>query len=323
MSSMEFEILGDVAIKVTITEIDGNLEFNVRVLQEGDAGYTGQIGEINGLFFDMAGDVSDIATISATSSDGETLAMDVDEASVSNLGGGVNVNGEVVKEAGKFDAGILLDKTGLGNGDLQEITFTLDADTDLSLTDVALQDFAVRLTSVGEPDGDRNGSLKLGGTAPEEPNEPSPEINTAVNDVIMVFEDATFDDFMFESFQTGGPTLLSNDVTDSDAGTLAYAGQVTSVQGTAVETDFVIVSGSNGGLLKVFPDGSVDFSANGEFDALDDFQEETTDFTYGIEGGSSATLTVNVIGLNNMGPEPGGPGTDPDPLPSDGLGDFI
>ena len=321
MSSMEFVIEGDVAVKVTVTEVDGNLVFNVHVIQEGEEGYTGQIGELNGIFFDMAGDVGDFVTLTAETDDGTALDMDVDEESVSNLGGGVNMNGEVIKEDGKYDVGVVLDETGLGNGDVQDITFTLDADTDLTLADVALQDFGLRLTSVGEPDGPREGSLKLGGDSPEEPVVDPEEIHDANDDVIQVFEDALFGDGP-EAFLFGGPSLLSNDTTDDGTTVDPYAGQVTSVEGVAVEADPIIVPGTSGGLLMVYPDGSVDFSANGEFDDLNDFEQATTEFTYTIDGGDMAIVTVNVLGLTGGGPEgPGGPLDPGDGGLDDGLGD--
>ena len=58
----------------------------------------------------------------------------------------------------------------------------------------------------------------------------------------------------------------------------------------------------------VCPDGTVDFSANGAFDGLDEFDQDQTTFTYGIEGGDTATLTVNVWGLGDLGGDGGGLG---------------
>ena len=307
MASMEFIIEGDVAVKVTVTEVDGNLVFDLHVIQEGEDGYTGQIGELNGIFFDMAGDVGDFVTLTAETTDGTSLDMDVDEESVSNLGGGINMNGEVIKEDGKYDVGVVLGETGLGNGDVQDISFTLDADTDLTLADVALQDFGLRLTSVGEPDGDRTGSLKLGGDSPEEPEDPVNETHTANDDTLTVFEDATFGD-LFDFLDNGSDNVLTDDTTDTDGTVTPYSGQVTSANGEAVEADPIVVPGTNGGLLMIYPDGTVDFSANGEFEELNDFEEAQTTFTYGIEGGDTATLTVSVLGLGDGGGEGGGLG---------------
>ena len=308
MASMDFIIEGEVSVKVTVTEVEGSLVFDLHVIQEGEEGYTGQIGDLNGIFFDMAGDVGEFVTLTAETADGTELDMDVDEESVSNLGGGINMNGEVIKEDGKYDVGVVLNGTGLGDGDVQDISFTLDADTDLSLADVSLQDFRLRLTSVGDPDGDRDGSLKLGGDAPEEPEEPEEpveDIHTANDDVLDVFEDATFGD-MFDFLDTDTDNVLTDDTTDSEGAVSPYAGQVTSVNGVAVEADPIIVPGSDGGLLMIYPDGTIDFSANGEFDDLNDFEQAQTTFTYGIEGGDTAVLTVNVNGFSDGGFEDGG-----------------
>ncbi len=305
MASMDFIIEGEVSVKVTVTEVEGSLVFDLHVIQEGEEGYTGQIGDLNGIFFDMAGDVGEFVTLTAETADGTELDMDVDEESVSNLGGGINMNGEVIKEDGKYDVGVVLNGTGLGDGDVQDISFTLDADTDLSLADVSLQDFGLRLTSVGDPDGDRDGSLKLGGDSPEEPEEPVEDIHTANDDVLDVFEDATFGD-MFDFLDTDTDNVLTDDTTDSEGTVSPYAGQVTSVNGVAVEADPIIVPGSDGGLLMIYPDGTIDFSANGEFDDLNDFEQAQTTFTYGIKGGDTAVLTVNVSGFSDGGFEDGG-----------------
>lgn len=333
MASMEFMIEGDVNVMVTVTEVGGNLEFNFHVIQPGEANYTGQIGELNGVFFDLAGDST--GTFSATTDEGESLTLESGDASVSNLGGGINMNGEVIKEDGKYDIGIVTDKTGLGNGDTQEITFTLEADYDLTLADVAMMDFGLRLTSVGDPEGERDGSLKLSGDAPEEPpiddeeppvddeeppvgdEEPpaDPEgTNDALDDVIFAYEDAFFDGFQ-EVFTTGGPTILSNDVTDNPDGTTEdYTGVVTEGNGEAITEDFIEVPGTGGGLLRIYPDGTVDFSANGDFDALNDFETADTSFNYTIEGGDIATITVVVEGLSDGGGLDDGFGDGEDPF---------
>ncbi|MBF9029894.1 hypothetical protein HKCCE3408_05780 [Rhodobacterales bacterium HKCCE3408] len=303
---MDFIISGDVAVAVTVTEVDGNLEFTVRVLQPGDDGYTGQIGEINGLFFDMTGDVDAFASITATALDGTVLAATADEASVSDLGGGINMNGSAISETGKFDIGVLLDKTGLGNGDLQEITFTLDADAELTLADVALQDFGVRLTSVGDPDGSRDGSLKLTGSAPEVPEEPT-DLNLANDDFVFVGADAVFDG-EFEFTDSGTTTVLTNDITETATGSGPYGGAVTALGDQTVGLDPVVVEGSNGGLLMIYSDGTIDFSANDQFDFLADTETAQTDFVYTIEGGDTATIHVTVLGSD----DPGGPGGEGD-----------
>ena len=51
MASSTFIIAGDVNVSVTITEVDGSLQFDVNVLDD-----TGMIGDLNALFFDLADD---------------------------------------------------------------------------------------------------------------------------------------------------------------------------------------------------------------------------------------------------------------------------
>lgn len=316
---MEFFIDGGgVSVKVTVQEnMDGTLSFNFHVVQPDEEGYLGQIGELNGVFFDLLGDQEN-STFTAVTDDGTPLDLTSGEESVSNLGGGINMNGEVIKEDGAYDVGIVTDETGLGNGDTQDITFTLSADYPLTLADIEGMDFGLRLTSVGDPEGERDGSLKLSGTAdPEEPpvddeppgDEPPADdptgTNDALDDLIFADEDQLFDGFA-EAFQIGGPTtILANDVTDNPDGTTsAYEGQVVESEGVTMEgEDFIIVPGSNGGLLKIYPDGTVDFSANGEFDALNDTETADTEFSYMIEGGDMATVTVRVFGFDGGGEE--------------------
>ena len=163
MASMTFELTGDLTVQVTVTETaDGGLQFDLAVLDGA------LIGDLQGLFFDLADD----SLVSGLSVVGNEITDDqfrVD--SVTNLGQGVNVNGEIVNEYGAFDAGVQIGTQGISRDDIQNTSFTLYHDSqDLTLADVSLQDFAVRLTSVGEEDGSRDGSLKIGGVSGEEPD---------------------------------------------------------------------------------------------------------------------------------------------------------
>lgn len=90
---------------------------------------------------------------------------------------------------------------------------------------------------------------------------------------------------------SGAASVLANDQQED----MAYTGNVEAVNSNAASVG-VAVAGSNGGLLTINADGSVDFDANGEFNHLLDGQSETTTFTYTIADGKSATVTVNVNG---------------------------
>ncbi len=77
---------------------------------------------------------------------------------------------------------------------------------------------------------------------------------------------------------------------------------VVAVDGAAVNVS-TPTAGDNGGLFTINPDGSVDFDANGEFDALGAGETESTTVTYTIDDGNggqdSATVTFTVTGTND------------------------
>lgn len=287
MSSMTFTIEGDVSVQVTITEIEGgDLRFDVTVLE-------GQLtGDLQGLFFDLADDslADGLMVDGVDATDWQFEANDV-----TNLGQGVNINGEVLNTYGEFDAGVQIGTQGISNDDIQTTSFVISHDTvDLTLADVALQDFAVRLTSVGEVDGDRNGSLKLGGTSPDV-EEPPPVENVAVTDTMTVGNLDSFDD-AGDLLDGGADTILFNDLTGTDP----YLSTVAGVNGDAGNIGMV-VTGTNGGLMIIEADGTLNFSANGEFDYLSLRDSAVTEFTYSIDGGAEASVIVTVTGYNDMG----------------------
>ncbi|MBJ3761893.1 hypothetical protein ILP92_03915 [Maribius pontilimi] len=157
---MEFVLAGDVNVKVTVTETaDGCLEFTVEVM-EGE-----MTADLNGLFFDF-GDPDLVGSLTADGADITNSQFEYD--AVDNLGGGVNIKGELVNDTDLFDIGVRFGTSGMAKDDIQMTSFTLShPDYDLSLADIENMDFGVRMTSVGEIDGSRDGSLKIGGTAPE------------------------------------------------------------------------------------------------------------------------------------------------------------
>jgi len=90
---------------------------------------------------------------------------------------------------------------------------------------------------------------------------------------------------------SGAASVLENDAQEDGA----YTGSVEGVNNAAANIG-VAVAGTNGGLLTINADGSVDFDANGEFDNLLDGQSDTTSFTYDIADGKTASVTVTVNG---------------------------
>ena len=292
MSSSTFIIEGEVNVSITITEVNGTLQFDVTVLDE-----TGSIGDLNALFFDLADD-SLTSGIQILGDDVTGTALKVD--GVTKIDSYTNMNGEVINDYGKFDGGVQFGTAGIGTDDIRSTTFTMSHDSqDLSLSDFSLQDFGIRLTSVGTEDDSRTDSLKLGGTAPEFDNTPA----TSPND----------DSFTFTSYEIDNPPGLPdvdadgfdfNVLTNDTVNGTAYTGQVTSVNGS---TDLVgqVVAGSDGGTIVIYPDGTIDFSAlnddgSSPFDALGEDETATTSFTYGIDG-SDQTLTITVVGLGDTG----------------------
>ncbi len=300
MSILDFTIAGEVNVQVTVTALDnGDLQFDIEVLDT-----NGQIGDLNGLFFDFFGDDSFNSGLSISGDD--VTKTVINEDSVNKVDSYNNLNGEVVKDLGRFDLGVQFGTSGISNDDIRSTSFVLSHDTmDLTLDMIASQDFGARLTSVGTLDGSRDGSLKLGTTAPEVGTE-----IIANDDLIDVLEDNEFGDSNFFEFINDGNDLniLGNDSNDGGV----YTGSVIAVNGSADNVG-QIVAGSNGGYMIINADGSTDFTAFdaagiNEFAYLAQFEFAETTFDYTIEGGDTATITVSVSGLDEL--DPGDP-TDP------------
>ena len=111
----------------------------------------------------------------------------------------------------------------------------------------------------------------------------------ANNDVITVSESEAAGDA--DLLDSGDASILANDTQNGGA----YGDVVGTVNGSVSNLN-TFVAGSNGGLLQVNADGTVDFDANGEFEALVDGETAQTTFTYTLVSGEEATITVNVNG---------------------------
>lgn len=310
MASDSFIIYGDVNVEVTITEnLDGTLTFTTSVITEGENA-TGLIGDINALFFDVADNIN----VSLLETDGGTdlataeavLLEDVfKEESVTKVDSYTNMNGEVVKDSGKFDGGVQFGTQGIGNDDYQSVSFTLSTSdgTALSLADFSLQDFGVRLTSVGVEGGSRDGSLKLGGTSPDFPDNPEPPVEPECDDIYITTEADISAPVM-----PGAPPLPGDQIVDPETQdaffSLLYNNDVgsivTSVGGDSGNVGQVI-AGSNGGTIIIYADGTFDFSAlnanfENDFAELNDGEAMTTSFVYEVDG-LEQTLCVEVNGI--------------------------
>ena len=290
MATGTFIIHGQVDVSVTITEVDGTLQFTVEVLDD-----TGQIGDLNALFFDLLDD-SLTSGLTVTGADVTGVALNAD--GVTKVDNYTNMNGEVIKELGRFDGGVQFGTAGIGTDDIRTTTFTLSHDSQpLTLADVSLQDFGVRLTSVGTEDGSRTDSLKLGGTAPEFNDDPRTSDDTFTvtegeGDNPPGVYDIGADGFEFN--------VLANDGPDGTA----YVGTVATVNGELNTETYV--EGSDGGSIIIFADGRIDFSyydnsGNNDFAALNDGQTAATTFTYGTDDGTEHMLTILVTGEGTDG----------------------
>jgi hypothetical protein len=100
-----------------VTEIEGNLLFDV-VLTSGD----GSVANQRALFFDINDDTL-LSELTVSGADVTDFTFSADK--VTTLGGDANINGEVVNELGKFDAGIEFGPDGIETDDIRSTQFTL------------------------------------------------------------------------------------------------------------------------------------------------------------------------------------------------------
>ncbi len=174
--TLSFVIPGPPSVNVTISEMgDGTLLVDLSVDES-----EGLTADIRGLFFD----VTDTAILDGMMANGQDVTGSEFEAeSVDNLGQGVNMNGDGDGKVEDYDAGVRIGTSGIVKDDIQTTQFLLSHDSlALYLEDIEGMDFGVRLTSVGEIDGSRDGSLKLGTTAPElYPDEPEDPVDPPVD----------------------------------------------------------------------------------------------------------------------------------------------
>ncbi len=122
MRTLTFSLVGEITTVITITELDdGSLRFDIT--QSGD---TSLLGDYRALFFDVTDDTL-LSGLSASGADVTDSAFDAE--SVSNLGGGANVNGDIVNELGDFDGGVELGTAGISTDDIRTTSFILSHDT--------------------------------------------------------------------------------------------------------------------------------------------------------------------------------------------------
>ncbi len=142
--SISFIVDGSVDTRVTIQELsDGTLRFDIQVLD------TGRPGDLRGLFFDLAALDATAAGLTVVGVDGseDLIGQSVfDEAAVDSVHKDANVNGRVIHEQGRFDAGIEFGTPGIAKDEISSVSFVLSADEPLSLDSLDLADFGFRYT---------------------------------------------------------------------------------------------------------------------------------------------------------------------------------
>ena len=304
---------GDLEAEVIAQELDGDLVISVAVLTEG-----GDIGDIRGLFFDVA-DESLLSGLEATGADVTRDRFRADR--VDTLGKGANIKGAVVKELGKFDGGVRIGTPGAGKDDVRATTFILSHVTeDLTLDLLSGQDMGLRLTSVGADGGHRGGSLKLGGVAEFDPAPVA--LDTATVTVEIVGENVA-------PVAVGNDYIVAEDAASAAIGNVIFdmGGDVgaadSDFEGDALAVKHLIVNGevfAAGEAISVFSagrnaetkvivdaDGTITFDDLGNFDVLAGDETDFIRFDYtahdGFGGEDTATVFVTILGEDDAAPQ--------------------
>ena len=283
---------------MTVTEnTDGSLSFVIAVDES-----TGTTGDLRAIYFNNADNTNwDGLGVFADGGDIDDLTLRQDIDAVKWVGSkSTNINGDVLKENdGAFDTGIELGSQGISTDDVQLVEFTLSGDG-LSLESFDFGTIGLRVMSVGDVDGDRNGSLKLSGEEDTPPPEPEPSDLVAQDDFAFV----TLLDLEEPAGQSDGISLgdaLANDY-DPDPGDTFEIISVSGANGTDNTADengwFGWVEGSNGGELRLNLDGTYqirdpggeDFVNPGLFDPL----TTTIDYEIMDNHGVIASATIHV-----------------------------
>ena len=167
-----------------------------------------------------------------------------------------------------------LDLTGVGP--FRIVNETVDPDGDSTSGTIQLLDY----------DGNITGEFTF--------TEIETILGAPVNDGPVATDDSGSGD---EDTVTALDNVLGN---DSDTETAQDDLVVTDVNGSAPGTP---VAGDNGGLITINEDGTASFDPNGDFEALGEGEEATTEVTYTISDGDggtdTATVTVTVTGVND------------------------
>ena len=287
--------------EVDVTEVNGELVFNVSVLEEG-----GDIGDLRGLFFD----VSDESILSGLMVSGDDVTGSKFSANrVYNLKHGANIKGSVLNEYGKFDGGVKIGTSGIGKDDIRSTTFTLTHLTEsLSLDLLNMQDMGLRLTSVGSEGGYRDGSLKLGSVSSFEEAMTVTDSAEVKVEIVGENDDPDAVDDAFTVTEDAAPGVIGNIVlsvggtvdgtdTDPDNDTLTVKNVMVNGDTFAAGEEFTVISSVLNVEAKVSVDaaGNLTFDDQGNFDALNTGEFDSITFNYTIQDGNGGEDEANVV----------------------------
>ena len=160
---------GFTALVTVVDNGDGTLSVTLDVDES-----TGVTGDVRAIYFNNAGNQSltgltavagETDGDAATTSDTTDIRMRQEIDKVRWVDSkDTNVNGEVINENdGAFDTGIQFGTQGMATDDVQHMEFTLSSTDGLTLDSFDWTTIGLRVTSVGDVNGSRNGSLKLTG----------------------------------------------------------------------------------------------------------------------------------------------------------------
>jgi hypothetical protein len=270
-----FTIPGAPGVTVTGTEDGaGNLDFTATV--NATAQLTGDLG---GIFFQF----NDAKLSGLQISGPQVTTTQISDDQVINLGNGINMNGNGVQP---FDVGIQFGQGGIGNThqDIQSTSWVLsDPLHNLTLDDVAHDQFGARVTSIGAPGGSRSGSEKITAIAPEAPKASDASVTTPEDVPITI-------------------PLTSAIATDSNGSPMHFDDVSQGKYGT--------VTISPDGQSLIYTPTTLDYEVNGVLvNSQDSFQYCVTD---ALGGTDSATINVTgtpvadqpSITITNVAPGP-------------------
>jgi len=273
-----FTVDGPVDTLIKVEELsDGTLRFDIQVLG------SGFLGDLRGIFFDLAGVNASTAGLSVVGIDGseDVIGNTVfSEEGVDRVHKDVNVKGEVIHEQGKFDAGIEFGTSGIGKDDVSSASFILSADVDLSLDSLDLADFGLRYTSVGDG-SDRGDSAKIAGDASGVARNDAWEVDENTTGTVDLLENDT------NGVQADGTRKTVISVVDAQGDLDAVAG---GFQRT-VETEGLVL-----GTLFISDDGFATFNADGaDVDKLAHEDIRTWSLTYETQSSAGNLATADAV----------------------------